>query len=134
VSALQGTLNTTGGSRAKNIPPHEPSAERPLMPTSRGKDDERALVPTALICIFRTFGGKPPNVLSLSRHVPTRARGATHRVAPDEPRKRRADQRHVVGCCEELGGDPVAIFDFKTLQRWRSRRCRDIRLAFSLTP
>ena len=44
-----------------------------------------------------------PNVLSLSRHVPSRARGATHRVAPDEPRKRRADERHVVGCCEELG-------------------------------
>src|SRR5689334_22086129 len=44
-----------------------------------------------------------PNVLSLSRHVPRRPRGATQRVAPDEPRKRRADERHVVGCCEELG-------------------------------
>src|SRR5438045_2460991 len=43
-----------------------------------------------------------PNVLSLSRHVPSRPRGATQRVAPAEPRKRRADERHVVGCCEEL--------------------------------
>jgi hypothetical protein len=51
----------------------------------------------------------PSNVLSLSRHVPSRPRGATHRVAPDEPRKRRADERHVVGCCEELGGADLAI-------------------------
>src|SRR5438876_6203286 len=54
---------------------------------------------------------RPANVLSLSRHVPSRARGATQRVAPDEPRKRRADERHVVGCCEELGR-------FSTLSRY----------------
>src|SRR5262245_13216367 len=54
-----------------------------------------------------------PNVLSLSRHVPSRARGATHSVAPAEPRKRRADERHVVGCCEELAR-PLAIVHFLT--------------------
>src|SRR5437660_7835169 len=47
---------------------------------------------------------RPANVLSLSRHVPSGPRGATHSVAPSEPRKRRANERHVVGCCEELGG------------------------------
>ena len=57
------------------------------------------------------------NVLSLSRHVPSRARGATHRVALAEPRKRRADERHVVGCCEELGSrrrdsETLGTFDF----------------------
>jgi len=57
----------------------------------------------ALHC-FTVRPTRLPNVLSLSRHVPTRARGATQRVAPDEPRKRRAHERHVVGCCEELAG------------------------------
>src|SRR5882724_10005563 len=43
------------------------------------------------------------NVLSLSRHVPSLSGSATRRVAQNEARKRRADERHVVGCCEELG-------------------------------
>src|SRR5882724_3746224 len=42
------------------------------------------------------------NVLSLSRHVPSLSGSATRRVAQNEARKRRADERHVVGCCEEL--------------------------------
>src|ERR1051325_10703705 len=53
--------------------------------------------------VYSTPESRRANVLSLSRHVPSRARGATQRVAPDEPRKRRAGERHVVGCCEELG-------------------------------
>src|SRR5882724_6959270 len=44
------------------------------------------------------------NVLSLSRHVPSLCGSATRRVAQNEARKRRASERHVVGCCEELGG------------------------------
>ena len=55
-----------------------------------------------LFIALRVHG--PANVLSLSRHVPSQPRGATQRVAPDEPRKRRAGERHVVGCCEELAG------------------------------
>src|SRR5436309_11175245 len=44
----------------------------------------------------------PANVLSLSRHVPSLSGSATRSVAQNEARKRRASQRHVVGCCEEL--------------------------------
>src|SRR5438552_3682670 len=44
-----------------------------------------------------------PNVLSLSRHVPSLPGGAMRSVAPNEARKRRASEWHVVGCCEELG-------------------------------
>ena len=47
------------------------------------------------------FAGQP-NVLSLSRHVPSFSGGATRSVAQNEARKRRASERHVVGCCEEL--------------------------------
>ena len=61
--------------------------------TARGNGVRTEVMPS----LFRRANG-----LSLSRHVPSRARGATQRVAPDEPRKRRADERHVVGCCEEL--------------------------------
>jgi len=43
------------------------------------------------------------NVLSLSRHVPSLSGSATRSVAQSEARKRRASERHVVGCCEELG-------------------------------
>src|SRR5437764_9528132 len=45
-----------------------------------------------------------PNVLSLSRHVPSLSGSATRSVAQNEARKRRANERHVVGCCEELAG------------------------------
>ena len=44
------------------------------------------------------------NVLSLSRTRPSRSGSATRSVAQNEARKRRATERHVVGCCEELGG------------------------------
>src|SRR5206468_3792444 len=44
------------------------------------------------------------DVLSLSRHVPSLADSATRSVAQNEARKRRASERHVVGCCEELAG------------------------------
>src|SRR5205085_876459 len=40
VSALKRTLNAPGGSPARCTPPHEPSAESALLPTSRGEDDE----------------------------------------------------------------------------------------------
>src|SRR5881394_618491 len=49
-----------------------------------------------------------PNVLSLSRHVPSRSGSATRSVAQNEARKRRASERPRVGCCEELGGGPYA--------------------------
>jgi hypothetical protein len=42
------------------------------------------------------------NVLSLSRHVPSPSGRATRSAALNEARKRRANEGHVVGCCEEL--------------------------------
>src|SRR5436190_14756126 len=51
-----------------------------------------------------------PNVLSLSRHVPLLSGSATRSVAQSEARKRRANERHVVGCCEELAGWLPALF------------------------
>src|SRR5436189_2735324 len=51
---------------------------------------------------FYMFVPYRPNVLSLSRHVPSLSGSATRRVAQNEARKRRANERHVVGCCEEL--------------------------------
>src|SRR5438128_1994246 len=50
------------------------------------------------------FAPSPANVLSLSRHVPSLSGSATRSVAQNEARKRRASERHVVGCCEELAG------------------------------
>src|SRR5437667_2472179 len=44
------------------------------------------------------------NVLPLSRVRPFARGCATQRVAPSEPRKRRASERPHVGSCEELGG------------------------------
>src|SRR5438128_11379915 len=58
----------------------------------------------ALSGIRGAYGARRANVLSLSRHVPSLAGGATRSVAQNEARKRRADERHVVGCCEELAG------------------------------
>src|SRR4051794_27573757 len=51
---------------------------------------------------------RPANVLSLSRHVPSHPGGATRSVAQSEARKRRASERHVVGCCEELAARLLA--------------------------
>src|SRR5437870_3531774 len=46
---------------------------------------------------------RPPNVLSLSRHVPSRASQIDTRIyTKHEGRKPRASERHVVGCCEEF--------------------------------
>src|SRR5438105_15795541 len=55
------------------------------------------------------------NVLSLSRHVPSLSGSATRRVAPNEARKRRANERHVVGCCEELAGPKLPDWIFPEL-------------------
>src|SRR5436189_2940145 len=52
---------------------------------------------------FYMFVPYQPNVLSLSRHVPSLSGSATRSVAQNEARKRRVNERHVVGCCEELG-------------------------------
>src|SRR5438105_4343097 len=76
---------------AESCDPPSPSRRR-LGLASRGF----ALLPMALSVFGR------PNVLSLSRHVPSLSGGATRSVAPSEARKRRASERHVVGCCEEL--------------------------------
>jgi hypothetical protein len=51
-----------------------PNAERALLPTSRGKDDERALVPIALICVSEySEASRPTFFRSAARglHVPT---------------------------------------------------------------
>jgi hypothetical protein len=57
------------------------SAERALLPTSRGKDDERALVPTALICVSEYSEASRPTALRFSR-ARSSARGcATQSVA-----------------------------------------------------
>ena len=57
----------------------------------------------------------PANVLSLSRHVPSHPAGATRSVAQNEARKRRANERPRVGCCEELAAaaleDAVHVHD-----------------------
>src|SRR5437763_13665037 len=39
------------------------------------------------------------------------------RVAPDEPRKRRASERHVVGCCDELAGSCLGVQNLEQLCR-----------------
>src|SRR5437870_7434430 len=56
----------------------------------------------AWILAERLSAVRPANGLSLSRHVPSLSGSATRRVAQNEARKRRANVRHVVGCCEEL--------------------------------
>src|SRR5437588_11488403 len=43
-----------------------------------------------------------PTDFELTRARPLRAGSATQSVAPCEPRKRRANERPRVGCCEEL--------------------------------
>src|SRR5438552_2776399 len=48
----------------------------------------------------------PPNVLSLSRSRPSHSGSATRSAAQNEARKRRANERPRVGCCEELGFAP----------------------------
>src|SRR5436309_16062485 len=62
----------------------------------------------------------PANVLSLSRHVPSHSGSATRSVAQNEARKRRASERHVVGCCEELGGGHMRLCSeyVRSPQRW----------------
>src|SRR5689334_10173615 len=80
------------------------SAERALLPTSRGKDDERPLAPTALIRVSeRSEASRPTFFRSAARgpHVPARL---TPEPAKHEARKRRASERPRVGCCEEFGG------------------------------
>src|SRR3954454_10694606 len=46
------------------------------------------------------------NVLLLSRAVPPVPSGATRSVALKRAAKRRANERHGVGCCKELAGPP----------------------------
>src|SRR5262249_18641408 len=79
-------------------------------------------------------GRAPVNLLPPSRHGPKGPRGATHRVAPDEPRKRRANERHVVGCCEELARRLSSrVLQFATTRHvlvWQSSP--QVRVCFSL--
>ena len=63
-----------------------------------GQATERAL--TRLV--LRNLEHGRANVLPFTRARPLRAGGATQRVAPSEPRKRRASQRPRVGCYGEL--------------------------------
>src|SRR5438552_2922379 len=58
---------------------------------------------------------RPANVLSLSREPPSRPNRATRSVARSEARKRRANKRPRVGCCEELGGSATRPVDFPDL-------------------
>src|ERR1051326_3636094 len=81
-----------------------PSAERVLLPTSLGDDDERALLPTAPIFISEhSEASRPTFFRSAARglHVPAKL---TPEPAKREARKRRASERPRVGCCEELAG------------------------------
>src|SRR5437016_6700131 len=80
-----------------------PSAAGPLVPTTRGKDDDRALVPTARVLAFEhSERSRPTFFRSAARglHVPAK-------LPPDltkrEARKRRTNERPRVGCREELG-------------------------------
>src|ERR1041385_2236641 len=50
---LKGTLNALGDSLAKMPRRLSPGAERALLPTSRAKDGERALVPMALLYVYQ---------------------------------------------------------------------------------
>src|SRR5438045_867691 len=87
-----------------------------LPPIRRGKDATDALVPTSAGrstehadgFVHYSKGGfgrgvRPSFFRSAATclHVPVRL---TRGPAKDEARKRRANERHVVGCCEELGG------------------------------
>src|SRR5437016_14607123 len=79
-----------------------PSAAGPLVPTTRGKDDDRALVPMARVLGFEhSERSRPTCFRSAARglHVPAIL---TPECAKGEARKRRANERPRVGCCEEL--------------------------------
>src|SRR5436305_15148647 len=75
------------------------AAYRRAIDASRDVQSPSVILSTSLC---RSAG--PANVLSLGRHVPSHSGSATRSVAQNEARKRRANERHVVGCCEELGG------------------------------
>src|SRR5436305_15090102 len=77
------------------------AAYRRAIDASRDVQSPSVILSTSLC---RSAG--PANVLSLSRHVPSHSGSATRSVAQNEARKRRANERHVVGCCDELGGSP----------------------------
>jgi hypothetical protein len=56
------------------------------------------------MCVDGPARRRLPNVLSLSRSRPPVSHRATRSVARSEARKRRANERPRVGCCEELAG------------------------------
>ena len=58
-----------------------PSAERALLPTSGGNDDERALVPMALICVSEHSEANRPTFCRSPVRVPFGSYSATQRVA-----------------------------------------------------
>jgi hypothetical protein len=61
-------------------------------------------------CVFGVGGTpSPANVLSLSRSRPSHDGRATRSVARNEARKRRANERPRVGCCEELAGPDLEV-------------------------
>ena len=65
----------------------------------------------ALSGIRGAYGARRANVLSLSRARPSRSGSATRSVAQNEARKRRANERPRVGCCEELARCSFLRFD-----------------------
>ena len=75
--ALKGTLNGRAALVQRILDRMRPSAERALLPTGRGKDDERPLVPKALLiypdirsmATQRSFT-QPPRALTLRQRDP----------------------------------------------------------------
>ena len=61
-----GKYTERAGRLSRKGVPHRmsPSAERALLPTSRGNNDERALVPTALICVSEHSEASRPTMIS----------------------------------------------------------------------
>src|ERR1041385_1995313 len=88
-------------------PPHEPSAERALLPTSRGKECKRALMPTALILFFAHSKASRPTLFRSAARGPHAPAELTRVPTQREARKRRTSERPRVGCCEELAGGAI---------------------------
>jgi len=84
-----------------------PNAERALLPTSRGKDDGRALAPTALICMIEHSEASRPTFCRSPVRVPFVSYSATQRVALKRGAAGAGPANGTrSGAAAELGGSP----------------------------
>src|SRR5438105_1641585 len=105
VKTLRGTPSAPGGSRAEVSATRRmnPSAAGPLVPTTHGKDDDRALMPTARVLGFEhSERSRPTDCRSPDACLPFPQPDATRR-AEARRRRRPASERHAVGCCGRVG-------------------------------